>query len=577
MTDVKILLVEDEIITSTVTEAILVKLGYQTITTARSGKEAIKQAETHLPDIILMDIGLAADMDGIEAADIIRERWNIPVIFLTAHFDEEKLKRAKLTTPYGYLVKPIREKELKSTIELGLYVSKLDIERRKAEIALQKEKDKTQNYLDIAGVILMVIDQDQTISLINKRGCQVLGYSETEIIGKNWFDLCLPQSDKAKVKSVFNHLMSGTIAPTGNHENIVITQSGKEKLISWHNSILTDDFGNIIGTLSSGEDITYQKQAEESLKASEEKYRDIVQTSNSIIMKFDTEFNFIFINRFALEFFGFTEEELLHKNVAGTIIPNLESTGRDLSKMLTNIINDPDAFNDNENENVCKNGDRVWVAWRNKVTLDKNGNFNGILCIGYDITARQQAEFKIQASEQKLRKAQELAKIGNWEWNIDNDTLTFSDALKTIYQFHKSKEIRLDNLMQVTHPDDIQKVKQALRYTTDTKKSVSLEYRIILNKTNEKWLSMEIASPTDNSNCIIGTLQDITDRKLFELNLEKAKEAAEMASVAKSDFLANMSHEIRTPMNGVIGMIDMLLDTKLNPEQKDFAESVKIR
>lgn len=581
MTDVKILLVEDDFVTLKITKITLEKLGYTIISMTQTGLEAIKLAEAHRPDIILMDIDLDGDMDGIEAANIIRQQWNIPVIFLTAYFDEEKLERAKLTTPYGYLVKPIRKKELKSTIELGLYVSKLDVERKKAEIELQKEKDKTQNYLDIAGVILMVIDQDQTISLINKKGCQVLEYEEQDILGKNWFDLCLPQENRAEIKAVFNQLIAGSVKPVEYFENIVLTQSGTEKLIAWNNSTLRDNYGNIIGTLSSGEDITYRKKAEMSLKASEEKFRDIVQTSNSIILKFDAHFNFTFINRYALEFFGFTEEELLYKNADGKIISNLNGSGRDLKTITADIVKNPAAFCDNENENICKNGDRVWVAWRNKVILDDKGNFNGILSIGYDITARKQAELKIIESERNLRKAQELAKIGNWEWDIDNDTITFSDALKKIYKIDKSENVCPVNFLKVTHPDDIQRVKQVLRYATDTRKPTRLEYRILLPDNIKKWLSIEIASSSADqtnkkTNIIIGTIQDITERKLFELGLEEAKEAAEMATAAKSDFLANMSHEIRTPMNGVIGMIDMLLDTKLNPEQKDFAESVKI-
>ena len=183
----------------------------------------------------------------------------------------------------------------------------------------------------------------------------------------------------------------------------------------------------------------------------EQRFSEMVQSANSIISKFDAEFNFIFMNDFGQSFFGYNEEELLGKSVIGTIVPEHESTGRDLEKMIEEILDNPGAFIDNENENIRKNGDRVWVAWRNKVLTNPDGTVSGIIAIGYDIT----------------------------------------------------------------------------------------------------------------------------DRKQVEGNLEKARAAAEAASVTKSEFLANMSHEIRTPMNGVIGMIDMLLETNLDPEQTDFAESVK--
>ena len=134
---------------------------------------------------------------------------------------------------------------------------------------LRQEKNRAQQYLNIAGVIIVAINNLGVVTLINKKGCDVLGYKEEEIVGKNWFDLCLPREIKKEVKAVFKRLMAGDNQIVEYYENSILTRSGDERIIAWHNTILTDDSKKIIGTLSSGEDITKRKQTEVELIRSE--------------------------------------------------------------------------------------------------------------------------------------------------------------------------------------------------------------------------------------------------------------------------------------------------------------------
>ncbi|MBF0477391.1 MAG: PAS domain S-box protein, partial [Deltaproteobacteria bacterium] len=127
---------------------------------------------------------------------------------------------------------------------------------------LKKEKDKANKYLDIAGVILFALDSGGIITLLNKKGCDILGYEEGEILGRNWFDVCLPASVRDQVKDVFKMLMAGELAPVEYYENPVITKAGEERMIAFHNSVIRDDDFNIVGILCSGEDITARKKAE---------------------------------------------------------------------------------------------------------------------------------------------------------------------------------------------------------------------------------------------------------------------------------------------------------------------------
>jgi CheY-like chemotaxis protein len=122
----KILVVEDENIVALELKKRLKKLGYQVSSVASTGKEAINKAEGFMPDLVIMDIRLKGDMDGIQAAQTIRERFNIPIIYLTAHSDNETLKRAKQTEPYGYILKPFEEDDLRTAIEIALYKHQME-------------------------------------------------------------------------------------------------------------------------------------------------------------------------------------------------------------------------------------------------------------------------------------------------------------------------------------------------------------------------------------------------------------------------------------------------------------------
>jgi len=134
---------------------------------------------------------------------------------------------------------------------------------------LREERNRAQQYLNIAGVIIVAINDKGIVTLINKKGCDVLGYREEDIIGKNWFDLCVPEAEKKERKDTFKKVMAGKIQEAEDYENSILIKSGEERVIAWHNTTLIDEKDNIIGTLSSGEDITKRKQTEEELIRSE--------------------------------------------------------------------------------------------------------------------------------------------------------------------------------------------------------------------------------------------------------------------------------------------------------------------
>ncbi len=151
---------------------------------------------------------------------------------------------------------------------VGYRGADIDItERVHAEEALRRERDTAQRYLDIAGAMFISIDGDGRVSLVNKKGCEILGLQAHEIVGKNWFDTFVPEPSRDDGRAVFFRLMAGEVEGAEYFENPVLTASGQERVIAWHNTVLRDEAGQARGTLSSGEDITERKRAEEMIRA----------------------------------------------------------------------------------------------------------------------------------------------------------------------------------------------------------------------------------------------------------------------------------------------------------------------
>jgi PAS domain S-box-containing protein/putative nucleotidyltransferase with HDIG domain len=171
----------------------------------------------------------------------------------------------------------LRDKYGKPT---GFFAIIRDIsERKQAKDALDRERSRAKQYLDIAPVIMLAIDREARVTLINNKACEILGYSDDEIIGKNWFDNFVPARIKDSLKNDwYSEMMAGNIDPVSYFESHVRTRTGQERIIAWHNVFLTDENGKIIGMLSSGEDITSRRETEQALKETEGNYRDIFES-----------------------------------------------------------------------------------------------------------------------------------------------------------------------------------------------------------------------------------------------------------------------------------------------------------
>lgn len=267
-------------------------------------------------------------------------------------------------------------------------------EHKETAEALRQERNMAQKLLDIAGVMFVAIDAKGEVTLVNQKGSTVLGYERKEIIGKNWFTNFLPVRLKDQTKTVFSRLMAGEIEPIEYYENPVLTKIGDERIIAWHNTILKDDEGRISGTLSSGEDITERKQAEEGLRESEERLRAILEANPDPVVMYDTEGHPQYLNPAFTEVFGWTIDELRRQRIPYVPHDQMEITAAKIKEVYalgkTARI---------ETQRLTKQGDIIDVILSAAGIKGPKGKIVGLVVNMTDVTEKIKIESQLQRSQ----------------------------------------------------------------------------------------------------------------------------------------------------------------------------------
>ncbi len=215
----------------------------------------------------------------------------------------------------------------------------------------------------------------------------------------------------------------------------------------------TEDLSNANILLQ--EEITQRNEIEEKLRLSEAKYRDLVENANSIILEMDTAGNVIYFNPFAEEFFGFKETEILGCNVIGTIVPEIDTAGHNLREFIADIAAHTDRYHNSENENMRRNGEKVWIAWTNKGIYDDNHKLSHILCIGIDRTEQKRAESVIAEKARNETLVAERARLARDLHDAVSQTLfsasLIADVLPKLWERNKEEGLkRLEEVRQLT-------------------------------------------------------------------------------------------------------------------------------
>ena len=260
MSNSRIMIVEDEGIIAKDIENTLNRSGYSVVAVASSGKEAIKKTMETQPDLVLMDIVLEGDMDGVEAAEHIRDRFDIPVVYLTAYSDDTTLQRAKITEPFGYILKPFQERELYTTIEMGLYKHKM--ERR-----LKESEQWLATTLKSIGDAVIAINSDKLITFMNPVAEALTGWKQEEAIDKplkDVFKIINEKTGKEAEDPAARVIREGVVVGLANH-TVLITRDGTKRPIDDSGAPIRDVKGKITGVVLVFRDITERRHIEKQL------------------------------------------------------------------------------------------------------------------------------------------------------------------------------------------------------------------------------------------------------------------------------------------------------------------------
>jgi len=273
-------------------------------------------------------------------------------------------------------------------------------ERKITSEELLKAKEFAENLMETANTMVVAFDADALITNFNKFAEELTGYDKTEVIGKNWFQLFLPERDRARFPLLFSEVLK-QMPEASHNENYICTKSGEERLISWSNNVMLSQTGEARGVLSIGLDITERKLAEEALRMSEEHYRNVVQDQTEYIMRYLPDGSITFVNDSYCRAFNINPEQAIGQNI---IRKNLDTEVERIARKIEALSTENPIFVD-EHVSVTPGGENVWHLWIDRGIFDENGVLKEIQAVGRDITERKLMEESLHASTGKLEEA----------------------------------------------------------------------------------------------------------------------------------------------------------------------------
>ena len=529
-----------------------------------SGKTAAAFLEHHRVDLVVIHaLNPGARAEGL-VERLKRRCGDAVIIVISDHPPAETERGTPRRGAHDYLTRPVDDEKLLRRVQNALSLKKLTDERNEARQALRLERQQLISTFDS-------VEHPVYVSALDS--CEVL-YANHVL--RNRFGPVLGK----KCYRIFHGNDSPCPFCISGH---ILERHGRTPHISEFQDRLNGRRYQCINGIvhwSEGRkaryrmaiEITGRKETERALRQSEARYRELVQNANSIIFRRDPTGKVTFFNEFAQDFFGYTEDEIVGRNVVGTIVPETDSAGRNLAEMIADIGLRPHDYSSNQNENTKKNGERVWIAWTNKAIFDKDGNISEILCVGNDITERKRAERALRESEERFREMAALLPTIICEMDTDlRVTYANKIGLET-FGFSEDDLKAGINAADLIHPDERGKAVNRLEQIALGTKMTATEYRL-LRKDRSEIRALVNSSPVADNGKIVGlrtSITDITEQKKLERQLQQAQKMEAIGTLA-----GGIAHDFNNLLMGIQGNVSLML-MDLDPGHAHFERLNKV-
>ena len=523
MVNTKILIVEDENIEALDIKSALESFGYSIPHIASSGEDAVEKALELMPDLILMDIVLKGEKNGVDAASRIKE-LDIPIIFLTAHSEESVVKQALLTEAYGYILKPYDKKELQFTVELALY-------KKKMEKKLKNSEKRFKTLYNEAPLPYQSLSREGYFLEVNQSWLDTLGYSRDEVMGKHFSDFLAPAYVDQFKQNFPRFKAAGEIHGI---EFEMKRKDGSIIHVSFEGKIGYDVEGNVKQTHCIFQDITERKKTEKALKESELKYRFLTEQMNDIVWTLNMELQTTYVSPSIENVLGFTPEERMKQQINEQITPESMFIVREFLKneLMLEVqgLADADRTINLELEYYHKDGSIRWLENVISGIRDDEGKLYGFHGVSRDITRRKKNEMDFRALHNRSEEALNLSKMAYWEYDIPSNTFIFNERFYKLHginfddyrmsvELFTQRHVHPDFQEQLTHT-----IKQAIN-SSDSLFQVKIEGKLIKSSGKTFWVRTWVKKDEkSHTSKLYGVNQDINDIKMVEEALRKSEE-----------------------------------------------------
>ncbi|MBU2550191.1 MAG: PAS domain S-box protein, partial [Proteobacteria bacterium] len=545
----KVLIVEDEVLIAEDLENRLKDLGYEVCGKTATGEDALLRTDRDRPDLVIMDLVLRGETDGIEAAEVIRNNWGIPVVFLTAYADAARLERAKLAYPFGYLLKPFQERDLKITLEMALYVDRERRERKKMEEALRESESTYRLLFESSSDALFIhgLREDGFPSRfldVNDVACERLGYTRKELLTLSPLDIGvegLGETVRARGKAL---LEKGRTV----FETIHVTKDGRS--IPVESSASVFEFKGRQAVLSIARDITERKKSEAAIREGQARLHLALDAAKAGVWEWDpltkeSVWSEQIWDLYALEPHSCEPSyECWRRSIVPEDRNKVELAVREAVRSGCELatewrVMDPD-------------GTIRWLMSRGRPLADASGRITRHLGVAIDITDRKRADEAVRESEATYRSLFEYMLNG-----FAYCRMIFENGQPQDYVYLKVNEAfeNLTGLNGVTGrnvSDVIPGIREADPSLFEILGRVSLTGRPerfeMFLKSLRMWFQISVYSPKPEH--FVAIFDVITDRKRAEQQLKAAYSKLEalwsVSSLADADLKTVSDHILAT-------------------------------